>query len=107
MNKLIYTAILAIFLFSSCKKSLDLQPLSQISPDKSFASENELHLYVLSFYDSMLPTADGEDSESVPDNSFTSLYTENADNISLTEAAIRLLADVPFQYLAVDGNGKI
>ncbi|MGY4385218.1 hypothetical protein ACVWYN_002254 [Pedobacter sp. UYP24] len=83
MNKLLYTIITAILLLSACKKSLDLQPLSQISPDNSFASENELHLYVLSFYDTMLPTADGEDSESVPDNSFTSLYGENSDNIAL------------------------
>jgi len=102
MNKLIYTAILAIFLFSSCKKSLDLQPLSQISPDKSFASENELHLYVLSFYDSMLPTADGEDSESVPDNSFTSLYTENADNIVLNGSSDKVIGR---RTVPVSGGG--
>jgi len=102
MNKLIYTAILAIFLFSSCKKSLDLQPLSQISPDKSFASENELHLYVLSFYDSMLPTADGEDSESVLDNSFTSLYTENADNIVLNGSSDKVIGR---RTVPVSGGG--
>lgn len=102
MKKLIYTAIAAILFLSACKKSLDLQPLSQISPDKAFASENELHLYVLSFYDSMLPTADGEDSESVPDNSFTSLYGENSDNIVLNGSSDKVIGR---RTVPVSGGG--
>ena len=102
MNKFIYTAIIAILLLSACKKSLDLQPLSQISPDNSFASENELHLYVLSFYDTMLPTADGEDSESVTDNSFTSLYGENSDNIVLNGSSDKVIGR---RTVPVSGGG--
>lgn len=78
MKRIIYTAIAGIILFSACSKSLDKEPLSQISPANSFNSENELSLYVRSFYDKMLPLSDNENS------SFTTLYTENSDNIVLT-----------------------
>jgi len=78
MKKILYAVMAGAMLFSACSKSLDLKPLSQISPDNAFNSENELKLYVLSFYDKMLPNADNED------NGFTSLYTENSDNIILT-----------------------
>lgn len=77
MKRIIYLALAGITLISACKKSLDLEPLSQISPNNSFNSENELKLYVTSFYDKMLPNADNEDK------AFTSLYTENSDNIVL------------------------
>ncbi|MBB5645396.1 RagB/SusD family nutrient uptake outer membrane protein [Pedobacter cryoconitis] len=77
MKRIIYLALAAITLITACKKSLDLEPLSQISPNNSFNSENELKLYVTSFYDNMLPNADNEDK------AFTSLYTENSDNIVL------------------------
>ncbi|MBB5636826.1 hypothetical protein HDE68_002739 [Pedobacter cryoconitis] len=77
MKRIIYLALAAITLITACKKSLDLEPLSQISPNNSFNSENELRLYVTSFYDKMLPNADNEDK------AFTSLYTESSDNIVL------------------------
>lgn len=77
MKRIIYLALAGITLITACKKSLDLEPLSQISPNNSFNSENELKLYVTSFYDKMLPNADNEDK------AFTSLYTENSDNIVL------------------------
>ncbi|MBB6271223.1 hypothetical protein HDF26_001650 [Pedobacter cryoconitis] len=77
MKRIIFLALAAITLITACKKSLDLEPLSQISPNNSFNSENELRLYVTSFYDKMLPNADNEDK------AFTSLYTENSDNIVL------------------------
>ncbi|SDE06244.1 Starch-binding associating with outer membrane [Mucilaginibacter pineti] len=75
MKNILYTLMAGVLLLSACSKSLDKEPLSQISPDKSFSSENELHLYVLSFYDKMLPYADYDD------NGFTSLYGETSDNI--------------------------
>lgn len=77
MKRIIYLALAGITLISACKKSLDLEPLSQISPNNSFNSENELKLYVTSFYDKMLPNADNEDK------AFTSLYAETSDNIVL------------------------
>lgn len=56
-------------LFTSCKKDfLQREPLSQLSPNNSFSSENQLNLYVHSFYNEVLPGA-------------TSLYSEGADNI--------------------------
>lgn len=77
MKQIIFTALTGILLLSACSKSLDLEPLSQISPNNSFATENELRLYTLSFYDSILPQSDYED------NGFTSLYGETSDNIVL------------------------
>lgn len=75
MRNIFIAGILSLIIFQGCKKVLDQQPLSQISPDKAFNSESELQLYVNSFYDKMLPLADKED------NSFTSLYNEGSDNI--------------------------
>ena len=78
MKKLFVLAAAGWVLFSGCSKTLDQQPLSQISPNNGFNSESELQLYVRSFYDNMIPDADGEDKE------FTSLYAETANNIVLT-----------------------
>lgn len=77
MKKLFVFAAMG-WLLTGCSKTLDKQPLSQISPDNGFSSESELQLYVRSFYDKMIPNADNED------NSFTSLYTETANLIVLT-----------------------
>ena len=96
MKKIIHIAIAGIILLSACNKSLDLQPLSQISPDKSFNSENELHLYVLSFYDKMLPYSDYED------NGFSSLYGENSDNIVLNSLDQKVTGN---RLVPVSGGG--
>ncbi|WP_254562190.1 RagB/SusD family nutrient uptake outer membrane protein [Dyadobacter diqingensis] len=96
MKKIIYIALVGLAFLSACTNSLDLQPLSQISPDNSFANENELRLFVLSFYDSMLPNADGEEK------AFTSLYTENSDNIVLNSLDPKLTGN---RTVPVSGGG--
>ncbi len=96
MKKILYMAFAGMILLSACNKSLDLEPLSQISPDKSFNSENELHLYVLSFYDKMLPYSDYED------NGFTSLYGENSDNIVLNSLDQKVTGN---RLVPVSGGG--
>lgn len=89
-------AFAGMLLLSACSKSLDREPLSQISPDKSFNSENELRLYVLSFYDKMLPYSDYED------NGFTSLYGENSDNIVLNSLDQKVTGN---RLVPVSGGG--
>ncbi|MBO9620632.1 MAG: RagB/SusD family nutrient uptake outer membrane protein [Niabella sp.] len=74
MKNLIYI-IVAVMLLSGCSKFLDRQPLASISPNNAFNSENELQLYVNSFYSANLPNADDDN------NGFYSLYNEDADNI--------------------------
>lgn len=96
MKKIIYIALVGLAFLSACTNSLDLKPLSQISPDNSFANENELRLFVLSFYDSMLPNADGEEK------AFTSLYTENSDNIVLNSLDPKLTGN---RTVPVSGGG--
>ncbi|MDN3550005.1 RagB/SusD family nutrient uptake outer membrane protein [Mucilaginibacter aquaedulcis] len=96
MKKILYIAFIGITLLSACSKSLDREPLSQISPDKSFNSENELRLYVLSFYDKMLPYSDYED------NGFTSLYGENSDNIILNSLDQKITGN---RLVPVSGGG--
>ncbi|WP_159470311.1 RagB/SusD family nutrient uptake outer membrane protein [Dyadobacter sp. 3J3] len=96
MKKILYIALVSLVFLSACSNSLDLQPLSQISPDNSFATENELRLFVLSFYDSMLPYADGEEK------AFTSLYTENSDNIILNSLDPKLTGN---RTVPVSGGG--
>ena len=52
--------ILLVFLvmlvaLSSCSKFLDKAPLDKLTPDQAFSNENNLKLYVNSFYAQMLP----------------------------------------------------
>ncbi|MBS1663692.1 MAG: RagB/SusD family nutrient uptake outer membrane protein [Bacteroidetes bacterium] len=75
MKKYSILIFAGVMLLSGCSKFLDRQPLSQISPSTAFNSENELQLYVNSFYNAMVPNADNDN------NGFTSLYNEDADNI--------------------------
>jgi hypothetical protein len=75
MKNIFIIGLLSLIIFQGCTKVLDQKPLSQISPDKAFNSENELQLYVNSFYNDMLPNAADEN------NGFTSLYNEGSDNI--------------------------
>lgn len=83
INKFLASIMVIAFLMAGCKKDfLDRQPLSQISPDNGFNTENELKLYVRSFYDRMLPNSDNDNK------GVESLYNEDEDNViktSLTE----------------------
>lgn len=54
--KLYYFFIL-ILLFSSCSDMLDRKPMDSLSPDEAFASEENLQLYINSFY-TIVPYAD-------------------------------------------------
>ncbi|WP_276364122.1 RagB/SusD family nutrient uptake outer membrane protein [Daejeonella sp. H1SJ63] len=47
--------IIAAFTFTSCEKYLDLKPIDKLTPEQAFANENNLQLYVNSFYAQMLP----------------------------------------------------
>lgn len=93
-----YAALIALgaLVLSGCSKTLDKQPLSQISPDNGFNSENELLLYVRSFYDNMVPDADGATKE------FYSLYGETANNIVLTGLSPEQTGNRP---IPVSGGG--
>lgn len=53
MKKIILT-VLVLAGLTSCKKYLDLAPLDKLTPEQAFDNENNLQLYVNSFY-SMLP----------------------------------------------------
>lgn len=92
----IILAISSLVLFSGCSKFLDRQPLSQISPANGFNTESELKLYVSSFYDNMLPLADGEA------NGFTSLYTESSDNVVTNSLSPQLTGN---RTVPVSGGG--
>lgn len=60
-----------VFLIAGCSKDfLERTPLSQISPATAFKTENELQLYVNSFYNSLPSGAE--------------IYSEDADNIVKT-----------------------
>ena len=48
--------LITIFSISSCKKILDRKPLDSLTPKEAFANEQDLQLYVNSFYQ-MLPRA--------------------------------------------------
>lgn len=76
LNKFIVSILAIAFVMAGCKKDfLDRQPLSQISPDNGFNTENELKLYVRSFYDRMLPNSDNDNK------GVESLYNEDEDNV--------------------------
>jgi hypothetical protein len=51
--------IIAAFTFTSCEKYLDLKPIDKLTPEQAFANENNLQLYVNSFYAQMLPDGPG------------------------------------------------
>ncbi|MFT3948014.1 MAG: RagB/SusD family nutrient uptake outer membrane protein [Agriterribacter sp.] len=53
----IASALFFIFLFSSCKKYLDIDPKDKLTIDQAFSSEATLQLYINGFYTKMLPTA--------------------------------------------------
>ncbi|WP_447642141.1 MULTISPECIES: RagB/SusD family nutrient uptake outer membrane protein [Chitinophagaceae] len=94
MKNSIYIVIM--FLAAGCSKFLDRQPLSNISPSNAFSSENELQLYVNSFYDANLPNADNDN------NGFYSLYAEDVDNIVKNSLSDQLTGK---RTVPVTGNG--
>jgi len=51
----LFVVLLALLALSSCKKYLDRDPFDKLTPEQAFANENNLQLYVNSFYSSMLP----------------------------------------------------
>lgn len=91
---------LPVMILSGCSKTLDKQPLSQISPDNGFNSESELQLYVRSFYDHMVPGADNDTSM------FYALYTETANNIVLTGLSPLQTGNRPIPVSASDGGWR-
>lgn len=96
MKKLLFISAIGWLLLTGCSKTLDKQPLSQISPANGFSSESELQLYVRSFYDKMIPNADNET------NAFTSLYTETANLIVLTGLSPQQTGNRP---IPISGGG--
>ncbi|MEJ7779428.1 MAG: RagB/SusD family nutrient uptake outer membrane protein [Daejeonella sp.] len=50
---LLLTLVLTI---TSCEKYLDQTPIDKLTPEQAFANENNLQLYINSFYTQMLPT---------------------------------------------------
>jgi hypothetical protein len=55
-NKHILILSIACLSLASCKKFLDRSPIDKLNTDQTFSSENNLQLYVNSFYARMLPT---------------------------------------------------
>jgi hypothetical protein len=47
--------LLTILALTSCKKFLDIDPLDKLTPEQAFSTENNLQLYVNSFYVQNLP----------------------------------------------------
>ncbi|HEY4324175.1 MAG TPA: RagB/SusD family nutrient uptake outer membrane protein [Mucilaginibacter sp.] len=54
---ILFFTVLSILGFTSCKKFLDKQPFSNLTPDKVFQSTGDLALYVNSFYVDQTPSA--------------------------------------------------
>lgn len=52
----ILVLLVTVVSFSSCEKYLDSKPLDRLTIDQAFSNENNLKLYINSFYNSMLPT---------------------------------------------------
>lgn len=97
LNKFIVSILAIAFVMAGCKKDfLDRQPLSQISPDNGFNTENELKLYVRSFYDRMLPNSDNDNK------GVESLYNEDVDNVIKTSLPDQLTGN---RVVPVAGGG--
>jgi len=54
--KYLYILLFAVLLVS-CKKALDLHPLDSLTPDQAFSTDQNMQLYVNSFYNSGIPGA--------------------------------------------------
>ncbi len=53
--KKLFLALAVVAALSSCKKFLERAPLDKLTPEQAFSNENNLELYVNSFYAQMLP----------------------------------------------------
>jgi hypothetical protein len=92
MKKIIFILSLIAGMLVSCNKDfLQREPLSQLSPNSSFSSENQLKLYTNSFYNDIFPTA-------------VSLYDETADNIIITTLSERIKGT---RTIPVNGGGWV
>lgn len=98
--KTILSAALFPVALASCTKFLDREPLSQISPDKAFNTENQLDLYTNSFYDGIMPGSSGNDQTST--FPFYGLTGENSDNIVLNSLPSELTGN---RIIPVSGGG--
>lgn len=54
-KKKIALLLIVLLTVTSCKKYLDLKPIDKLTPEQAFANENNLQLYVNSFYTQILP----------------------------------------------------
>jgi hypothetical protein len=54
---ILFFTVLSILGFTSCKKYLDKQPFSNLTPNNVFKSSGDLALYVNSFYVDQTPSA--------------------------------------------------
>lgn len=98
--KKLLSVILLSATLASCSKFLDRDPLSQISPNNAFNSENQLDLYTNSFYDIVLPGASGNDQ--TPGLPFYGLTGENSDNIILNSLPSELTGN---RTIPISGGG--
>jgi len=57
--KNIVLMLMLVMAFSSCKKFLDIDPVDKLTPEQAFSTENNLQLYVNSFYLNALPDGPG------------------------------------------------
>ncbi|MHB8208642.1 RagB/SusD family nutrient uptake outer membrane protein [Mucilaginibacter sp.] len=56
-KSILFFTILTILGFTSCKKFLDKEPFSNLTPSKVFQNSSDLALYVNSFYVNQIPSA--------------------------------------------------
>lgn len=54
-RKNILLLLIVLLALTSCKKFLNQEPIDKLTPEQAFANENNLQLYVNSFYTQMLP----------------------------------------------------
>lgn len=52
----LFAASLMALPFMSCNDYLDKEPMSEVTPDKGFASEQDLQMYANNLYTSVLPS---------------------------------------------------
>lgn len=55
MKRVIFFVVILTFLFNSCEKFIDLQPLDKITMDKYWKTSTELEYYVRQFYPAFCP----------------------------------------------------
>jgi hypothetical protein len=66
MKNYLIVLVPLMLLASSCEKFLKKEPLDTLTPDQAFATETNLQMYVNSFYQNMVPTANQIYGEGAP-----------------------------------------